>query len=399
MLGSEKTFPLKKSQSMDKKVVLITGATGNLGSRIMAEMLKDDAITLKLLVYGKNQTETNHEVRKVLDFWECDPTSLARIEILRGDITHKTLGLTPEMYQRLADTITHIIHCAANFKINLSIEEARLSILDGTQHVAALAQAARDRNTFKRFNYISTVEVAGNLEGLIKEEFFAKGSRKFFNTYEQAKAETEEYLLKEYHERALPITVYRPAMLVGDSITGKILNPQSVYHLLTEMLLTPRYPMVPGRSNFHVDPMPLNIIARAMYLMYDDPETLGQVYHLTSGTGRTLTIPEFVAAAQAIYKDLTGIAIKQPYFVSPRWFMPLLSIVRPLTFGKVRAELEVQKTFLELSLLRAEFDNSKAKKFLENRGLVIPGLREYLPTLLTYFHKKQPALALLHIQA
>jgi long-chain acyl-CoA synthetase len=265
---------------MDTKVVLITGATGNLGSRIMAEMLKDNTAMLKLLVYGKSQQEVESEVRDVFAFWECEPSSFERIEVIRGDITQESLGVTEEKYTELANEVTHIIHCAANFKLNLSLEKARESIVHGTKHVAALAKRAKDKKQFKRFNHISTVEVAGTTTGIIKEEFFTPESRAFINTYEQAKAEAEAYLLEQYRTNHFPITVYRPAMLVGDSVTGKILNPQSVYHLMIEMFLTPRYPFVPVSPTFRIDPIPLDIIARAICLMYNDPETLGQVYHL-----------------------------------------------------------------------------------------------------------------------
>jgi thioester reductase-like protein len=42
-----------------QKIVLLTGATGNLGSRVMAELLKDNTVSLKLLVYGKTQMKSS----------------------------------------------------------------------------------------------------------------------------------------------------------------------------------------------------------------------------------------------------------------------------------------------------------------------------------------------------
>lgn len=382
---------------MHTNVVLITGATGNLGSRIMAELLTDPHVLLKLLVYAKTDEEAHKAVQNVLTFWECDQHMHDRIEVFSANITKTHLGLSEEDYTRLAHEITHVIHCAAPFKLNLEIEEAREGILYGTRNVAMLAQAAGPAGVFKHFNHISTIEISGDMEGVVKEEFFSEDTKRtFFNTYEQAKAEAEQYLYKEYTGKGFPVTVYRPAMLVGDSKTGKILNPQSMYHLLTEMFLKPRFPIVPANPHFRIDPIPLDIIARAMCLMYDHTETIGEVYHLTSGKDNTMTLKEFVDALQGIYLKLTGARIKPPYFISPRIFRPFIRIAAALTSGNIQAELLVQRNFIDISLLDVQFDNTKTQGFLRQYGLTIPPLREYLPTLAAYFHSVHPEVTLLH---
>ena len=56
--------------------------------------------------------------------------------------------------------------------------------------------------------------------------------RTFHNTYEQAKAEAEEYLYPFMADERLPITIHRPSMVVGDSMTGKAISFQVFYHHL-----------------------------------------------------------------------------------------------------------------------------------------------------------------------
>ncbi len=378
-----------------KKIIVLTGATGNLGSRVMAEFLLDPSVELRCLVYGASLEEATKSFDSVFAFWECDPGSRHRVRVFLGDISKDAFGLSQELYAELGDGITHIIHCAANFKINLPLEEAIENILGGTRRLVELSEASYRAGCFKRFNYISTVEVAGKETGIIKEEFFDPSSREYLNTYEIAKAQTEVYL-RSLGEEGYPFTVYRPAMLVGDSSTGKILNPQSVYHLITDMFLSPKFPLLPGNSTFTIDPIPIDILAKAMYCMYDAEETKSQVYHLTSGVGATLTLKEFVCELQNIYNDLSGVKIPLPYFVSPYLFKVLLSIVYPCTWGNLRAELFVQKNFVDMLLLSPRFDNTKAVTFLSQKGVAIPPLSSYLKTLCVYFHATKRELALLH---
>lgn len=377
--------------------ILLTGATGNLGSRILAEFLKANEDTkFVLLVYGKEYQDAQKQVESVLAFWDCSSDSLNRIEIFLGDITEATLGFSPEDYTRLTEKVTHVIHCAANFKLDLSLEEARKSILEATKNVVVFGKECQKKGIFKKFNYISTLDVAGNLEGVIREEFLTHTKRKFLNTYQIAKSEAEEYLREQHEKHFFPMTIYRPSMLVGDSQNGKIINLQSLYHIINDMFLRPESKILPGKD-FSIDPMPLDLISRGMYLMYDAPETVGKVYHFASGYELSLALPVFIDELQKIYQKITGKIIAKPIFISPLVPYMLISLLCFLSFGSLKKKLNIQKDMIQYFFLDVRFDNSQMKSFLEARGVMIPHLKDYLPVLCAYMIKKNPALAALHV--
>jgi long-chain acyl-CoA synthetase len=317
--------------------------------------------------------------------------------LFRSDITDQKLSLSDEEYERLAKEVTHIIHCAANFKLNLSLEEARKSIVIGTKNVARIGLDAYKQGHFSRFNYISTAEIAGGLRGPFKEEFFDPHNGTFLNTYEQAKAEAEDYLHQEFATNGFPITIYRPGMIVGDSKTGKILNPQAVYQMTMDLFLKPKSKIMPTPGSMRIEAVPVDFLSRAIAAMYNADETVGQVYHLTPERDGGMTLREFIHALQETYVKLTGKRIKPPLFIIPaRLYQVALYIVSPFLGGSAKQEIENQKVFAKFFFMDVWYDNTKARTFLAARGIEVPKLRDYLYTICEYFNKERPELAALN---
>lgn len=368
--------------------IFMTGATGNIGGRILKEALETTDATFKLLIFGKDDAGAKEELVRVLRFWDIDFNQehiSSRIEILRGDVSHPLLGFDAETHARVGASLTHAIHCAANLKLNLTLEEARTSILSGTQNVINICKHAVTKGTFRRFNHFSTMEVAGNMSGIIKEEFLTHTRRRFLNTYEQAKAETEEYLRELHEKEGFPITLYRPSMVVGDAENGKALNFQAFYHMIDDLFLAPQASIMPGHDDFIIDTVPISIIAKAVTLLHDSEESNGKIYHLSSGMHQTYPLSKFAELFGKTLTEITGTPFKQPRFVSPRLIWILNVISYPFTWGKLRQRLKVNFIFLKFFFLRVQFDNTNTKDFFERHGVTIPDLKEYLPHLIKYY--------------
>ena len=366
--------------------IFITGATGNLGSRILVEFLqRDKNATFVLLVYAKDQQQGEKEVAEVLRFWGLNPEHYRhRIENILGDITKSDLGFSKEEYEKLGNSVTHVIHCAAFVRIDFDLETQRKLIVGGTKHVTALAKECQKKNQFQKFNYISSLEVSGNMEGVVKEEFLTDVKRKFFNPYEQAKAEAEEYLKKEHEENTLPISLYRPTLVVGDSETGKIVHPQTFYQILHDMIIEPEYnilPMAPARF----DTIPVDFIAKIMYITYDSPDANGKIFQLAAGPNNTPLLQEALEEARSILEKLLDKKLPKTTFVPAPIFHYVLSAVRRVTFGKFKKKIEAQLLFLNLIMLNVVYDNTQTKSFIKKQGLHPPSLRDYLPVLCTYY--------------
>ena len=129
------------------------------------------------------------------------------------------LGLDGETYADLTRRVTHIVHSAADLGLNAPIEELRAVNVEGVAHVLELARAARQSGQLERLSHVSTAYVAGRRRGAVPETALTDAFG-FSSCYEQTKYEGERLVRAARDE--LPISVFRPGMVVGDSRTGAI---------------------------------------------------------------------------------------------------------------------------------------------------------------------------------
>jgi nucleoside-diphosphate-sugar epimerase len=121
--------------------ILVTGATGKVGSRLSQRLAK-----------------RAHHVRALVRSRE-KASALAELELVEGDL------LDPESLAAAVADIDVIVHCAAFFR-GATTEQAHEVNDLGTQHLATAARAAR----VKRFIFTSTGNVYGGTGGRLASE-------------------------------------------------------------------------------------------------------------------------------------------------------------------------------------------------------------------------------------
>ena len=123
--------------------VLLTGATGFVGREILDRLL--DRRQVFALVRAENDDAAAARLPRH-----------ARLTALAGDIERPGLGLSPHAAQVVAEQVTTVIHCAASVSFDLSLVESRRINVDGTRHVAEVAERCAH---LERLTYISTAYV------------------------------------------------------------------------------------------------------------------------------------------------------------------------------------------------------------------------------------------------
>ena len=117
-----------------------------------------------------------------------EPADSSRVQVYaRRRDASPTAVWTLRHWQHLSAEVTRVIHCAATVRFDHSLEEARHMNVDGTRKMLDFAASMR---SLKSFVYVGTAYVAGEREGLIREDELDVGQH-FRNTYEQTKAEAE----------------------------------------------------------------------------------------------------------------------------------------------------------------------------------------------------------------
>ncbi|WP_243387362.1 SDR family oxidoreductase [Bacillus kexueae] len=255
--------------------IFLTGATGFLGGKLIQNLLKNKNHTL--YVFARN-------IQKAAKLRQTFPASdQQRIHIVEGDITRPFGGLGEEDINWLKGKIDAIYHLAALVKFDEELrEELFATNYDGTKHILDLATAIGA----KKFYYVSTAYTVG--KGSNGVEALYPMNHPTNNPYEESKVKSE-HLVFSYNTK-LDISIFRPAIIVGDSKTGEADSSFTLYGFMRALELfkrkVSRYPSETsyrilaskeGTSNL----VPVDYVSDILSLAPENakPDT---IYHITN---------------------------------------------------------------------------------------------------------------------
>ncbi|MBI3154489.1 MAG: SDR family oxidoreductase [Burkholderiales bacterium] len=365
------------------KTYFVTGATGVVGSSLVPRLLADPSARLRLLIRARDSEELASRLETLYAFWDVPRGSTAlrsRIEAVAGDTTLPRLGLDETAYRSLAATCTHIVHAAGLVRMNLPLDEARRSAVGSARQVVALA---RDCPRLVKLDFVSTVGVGGRLQVPIPERWLAE-PRGFHNTYEQAKAEAEDYLREATAAYPLPLTVHRPSMVVGDSHTGRIIGFQ-VFYFLCEFLSGRRtHGLYPAFGAASLDVIGCDIVAEAIAAASNDPATVGRILHLCSGAREAVPIHDLKEQVRRAYSH-HGLSVPGDHVLPRRCYGALARLLARVAPRELRKPLATLPIYLDYLADTQAFDDAGFRTWLQGRGMSRPAPSAYLPAVLDHF--------------
>ncbi len=298
------------NKNIPHRCVLLTGSTGFLGAQVARRLLKENNLSIIALVRAENQAAAAQRLSRA--WWDWPEMAAAKkVEVLAGDVSLPHLGLSDEAYASLANKITHIIHTAADLRVNASIEELRKTNLNGTANMLELAQLAHIQHSLQRFAHVSTAYVAGSRSGIIFEADL-NGDYGFSNAYELSKYEGE--CLVQAAKRDLPVSVFRPGMIVGASDTGEIKTFNTFYYPL-RLYLTGKLPFIPTNPNLPVNFIPVDYVADAIIRLTFSREAEGLNFHLTAPESSLPRVSELVEFVRTWAREQLDLHLPHPVFI------------------------------------------------------------------------------------
>jgi thioester reductase-like protein len=247
----------------------LTGFPGFIGRRLVARLLEGDAEARVVALVEEKMMGAARDCAEKIDS--------SRISLVAGDITDRRLGLADEEYDRLAAEVRVVHHLAAIYNLAVPLEVAQRVNVDGTGNVLALCEAA---SALERLAYVSTAYVAGRRTGVVYEHELAMG-QEFKNHYESTKFQAEVWV-RERMDR-IPTTIFRPAIVVGDSRTGETEKFDGPYYILRAISRAQRMksPILQfGRAAAKFNVVPVDYVVAAIAAAADDPKTVGETLHL-----------------------------------------------------------------------------------------------------------------------
>ena len=380
-----------------KNIVFLTGATGFLGTQIVRRLIKNEDICVIVLVRGKNFEDAHRHLHRAWWEWpdlmeeiveqkkiKTRDLNENKIYILNGDVSKVGLGLENDEYNFLVDNLTHVIHAAADIRLNVSIDDLRKINVTGTKNLVKLALDVHKNHGIRRFSHLSTAYVAGGQDGLISENTLSD-EYGFLSNYEQSKYEGELIVKKS----GLPISIFRPGMVVGDSTSGYVKTFNTIY-VLIRLYLTRKLPLLPVSKESKINLVSVDYVADSVVKLTLDDNAEGFTFHLTAPYSALPNVKEFIDFIQQWANDNLGLKLPKPLFL-PSAFIPYISfLLKYSSNGKrLRQTIKELKPYLNED---REFSRTNLEDFLGPYNL---NWKKFLPEILKYavyygfFHRSE----------
>ena len=214
----------------DGMCVVVTGATGSLGSHVAANLASRPDVRCVICLNRRSRLDPTERQRQALiTKGICLPqNSLDKLRVFETDLSRHHLGLSRQDYEMILHNATHIIHNAwlMNAKWPLKRFEAQLQIMRNLLDVAGLASSHRLPSRRVTFQFVSSIATVGHWPLCMKtpnvpEERMAIESV-LPSGYGDAKYICElmmDETLHKYPERFRAMVV-RPGQVAGSSTTG-----------------------------------------------------------------------------------------------------------------------------------------------------------------------------------
>lgn len=355
--------------------LLLTGATGFLGTELLVRYLQRSDRTVYAIVRADDDAHAQRRLHDTLvaALGSAEPFT-GRLRALAGDMSQPGLGLDPSAARRLARRVDEVVHGAAAVSFDLDLDQARSINVHGTREMLALAALIQRHGGLRRMTYISTAYVAGRHRGPFREDDLDVGQR-FRNAYEQSKFESEQLVREQRVARDLPVTIVRPSIIVGDSASGWT-SSFNVLYWPTRALAHGAFPVLPARRRSPVDVVSVDYVADAIYALAATPEAASGTYHLTAA-GDATSIGELLALACA------KLGVKAPPLISPRLYRRVLAPLLGLLQPRRRAFLRATGSYVPYFAVRTQFDDSRARAVLGPDILPLP-LGQYYGRIIDY---------------
>ena len=254
------------------KTIFMTGFPGFIAERLVARLARVD-VQFFLLVQPQFIEKAANAVEEIA---RQTSTPLENFALIEGDVSRTNLGISDEDLSILRSETSDVFHLAAAYDLAVAKGVAYRVNLDGTRNINYFARSISGLN---RYNYISTCYVAGKRKGRILEtELQHKAG--FRNFYEETKylAEIEVENLKA----DLPVTIFRPSVVVGDSSTGETSKYDGIYFLIQYLRKAPgllRFVNV-GNKDVELNLVPVDFVVDGIAALSVDENAVGKTIAL-----------------------------------------------------------------------------------------------------------------------
>lgn len=224
-----------------REVVLVTGATGNLGAFIVQELVKKPSVAeVWALVRAPGQAAAGSRLMQSLASRniKLSDAELSKVNALPSDLSKPDLGLSNHNLNHLLSTLTTVIHSAWAVNFNLGVRSFEQQHIRGTHNLINLCLRSHLPNPAKFF-FCSSISTAS---GTPKPASISETAVEDLNHaqsmgYGRSKLVTEHITRNAMRKTGMHARVLRIGQLSGDR-AGAIWNDTEAIPLMVRSVLT-----------------------------------------------------------------------------------------------------------------------------------------------------------------
>ena len=242
--------------------------------------------------------------------------------------------------------------------------------VEGTENALDIAWSLRNEGKMERFDYFSTAYVPGSLKDCVSKEDELPEMPAHANHYEASKYNAEKTVRRAMH-RGLPVAIFRPSIVVGESKSGAVSEFNVIYPFL-KLFASGMIRRLPADPEDAFNIVPLDFVIKASLAISRRADSIGKTYHLVSEDPPTL-----------------GMLLELKDKEFPQF--PSVELVFPEDFDKDKLDPAEQllyammKPYMGYLRSHMTFDTTNTRKALQNTGISQPATDyQFLKVLVQY---------------
>lgn len=311
--------PLEAAPAVDftsATEVLLTGASGFLGAYLLHTLMTDTPARVHCLIRCKSPDDGRKRIEENLTkygLWSED--FAARVVAVPGDFTQERLGMDAHAYDSLCTAIDTVFHNGAWVNFVFPYAELKKSNVGGTQEMIRFAS----RGKAKPLHYVSSagvVPVPEDRTYRVLESDPLSNWQGLVDGYPQSKWVAEK-IVSIAADRGLPVRIYRPGFIAGDSGTGIYNTDDFIPRMLKgciQLQLSPQTDAMIGMA-------PVDYVTKAIVHLSCKPQLDSRVFHI---------VPEYLPVTE-LTKIVTSLGYRIDIVPYEQWRKALLDDVKTST--------------------------------------------------------------------
>lgn len=355
------------------KAVLLTGASGFLGAYLLHDLMTASEALVYCLVRCRSEEDGARRIRENLlkyRLWNEDFAS--RIVPVPGDLALPLLGVGEETFDRLCGMIDIVFHNGATVNFVYSYGSLKDSNVRGTEEVIRLACRTKQ----KPLHFISTIGVFPQATGpgaRVLETDPSGDWRALIGGYPQSKWVAER-LVTIAAGRGLPVRIYRPGFVTGDSTTGIWSTDDFLARMIKGCIQLGCAPDMESK----IEMIPVDYVSRAMIHLAGRREPQPGVFHIVA--------PRYISVGE-LFRIICSLGFKMTLLPYAEWRKALFEDAKTSSKNALYPLLTAftEGPPQEMSV----FDNTHTLEGLKGTHLVCPETdAKLMAVYLTYFKNR-----------